>query len=139
MTKKVTSLHEEHEAPFFVPGKKGIDWNATKTNLLQLSRAAYLYTVLLCDKYISIDDMRDPDAIIEESLRDNIEPMINMIKYCEQMGLPSSMGLEVRNSLWLRMTKTDVVKDLSTDAQKMRKRKIYLRKHREERKKNGSL
>ena len=83
--------------------------------------------------------MRDPDAIISEALRDNIEPVINMIKYCEQMGLPSSMGLEVRNSLWLRMTKTDVVKDLSTDAQKMRKKKIYLRKHREERMKNGSL
>ena len=83
--------------------------------------------------------MRDPDSLIEESLRDNTEPVINMIKYCEQMGLPSSMGLEVRNSFWLRMAKTDVVKDLSTDAQKMRKRKIYLRKHREERKKNGSL
>jgi hypothetical protein len=137
MTKKHTSLHDEYEAPFLVPGKKGIDWKATKTNLLHLSRAAYSSAVLMSQKYICIDDLRDPDSVIEESLRDNVAPAINMIIYCEKMGLPDSLAKEVRQSLWLKKTKEDVITDLSTEAQKMRKRKIYLRKHREDRKKNG--
>ena len=137
MKQTYTSLLNEQETPFIVPGPKGTDWNATKDNFFHLAKVAYYFTVSQCDKCISHDDMRDPDAVIVEALRDNTEPVINVLKYYEQQGMPESVIDEIKSSSWMRMTKKDVIRDLSTEAKKMRERKIYLRNRREEHRKNG--
>lgn len=138
MKKNTTSLRDEQEPLFLVPGKKGIDWNASKGNFIHLAKIAYSISVAQCEKYVINDDMRDPDAMIDEALRDNMDPIVNILKHYEEHGLPYSIAEEIRNCDWLRMTRNDVVKALSPEAQKMRKRKLALRKQRDERKKNGN-
>lgn len=81
--------------------------------------------------------MRDPDVVILESLRDNIEPVIKILEYYEKMGMPSTIAEEIRSCDWLNMTKEDIIKTLSPEAQAMRLKKIRLRKRREERSKNS--
>ncbi|MCX6137749.1 MAG: hypothetical protein NTV54_09675 [Ignavibacteriales bacterium] len=138
MPKKNTSLLDEQETPFIVPGHRGIDWKATKGNFIHLAKAAFYFTVSQCDKYILNDDMRDPDAVIVESLRDNIQPVLIVLQYCEKQGMSKSTSKVIRTCDWLKMTKEDVIRALCPEAKAMRIRKIRLRTHREERKKNGS-
>jgi hypothetical protein len=137
MQKNYTSLHEELEKPFIVPGYKGQNWDATKENFFHLAKTSYFYTVLQSEKYIIHDDMYDPDAAIDELIRDNTEPVLNMLAYCQEQGMPVSISEEIRPNAWMIKTKKDVIRDLCTEAKKMRERKIYLRKHREDRRKNG--
>lgn len=139
MRKTNTSLQDAQEKPFIVLGRKGIDRDTTKGHFVHLAKIACYFTVLQCDKYIIHDDMRDPDTAIIESLRDNTEPVISILKYYEQMGMPASIGAEIRNCDWLKMTKEDVIEALSPEAKAMRIRKIRLRKQREERRKNGLI
>jgi hypothetical protein len=137
MQKNYTSLHEELENPFIIPGNKGLNWEATKDNFFRLAKTSYFYTVLQSEKYIIHDDMHDPDAAIDELIRDNTVPVLNMLAYCEEQGMPIPISEEIRHNAWMIKTKKDVIRDLCTEAKKMRERKIYLRKHREERRKNG--
>jgi len=136
MKKTNTSLLDDQEALFIVPGKKGTNWKATKGNFFHLAKVAYYFTVSQCEKYIINDDMRDPDATIDESLRENMDPIVDLLKYYEANGMPFSIGNEIRNGDWLKMAKKDVIKDLSAEAKEMRKRKNHLRKQRDERKLN---
>lgn len=127
-----TSPHDDQETKFIVPEHKEIDWKATQWNFFHLAKISYHFTVVQCDKYITHDDMRDPNVVIIESLRDNIEPVTKILDYCEKMGMPGPIAAEIRSCDWLNMTKEDVIEALSTDAKAMRTRKIRLRKQREE-------
>ena len=81
--------------------------------------------------------MRDPDLVVIESLRDNTVPVLDMLKYYEQMGMPRSIVEEIRNCGWLNMTNENVIEVLSSEARAMRMRKIRLRKQREESRNNA--
>ena len=133
MKKTNTSLIDEQEAMFLVPGKKGTNWKATKGNFFHLAKVTYYFTVAQSEKYILIDDMRDPDAVIDETLRENMYPIVELLKYFEANGMPFIIGNEIRNCDWLKMAKKDVIKELSAEAKGMRKRKLALRKGRDER------
>jgi len=137
MHKKNTSPHDEQEIPFPVPTPKGIDWKATQWNFFHLSKVAYYFSVTQCEKYVGNDDMRDPDATIDGTLRDNLDPVISILQYYELTGMPKSISEEIRDCDWLNMTKRDVIKMLSPEAKKMRTIKIRARARREERRKNG--
>jgi hypothetical protein len=137
MKKTNTSLLDEQEIPFLAPAPKGTDWKATQWNFFHLSKVAYYFSVTQCEKYVGNDDMRDPDATIDGTLRDNLDPIISFLQYYEQNGMPASIGSEIRNCDWLNMTKRDVIKMLSPEAKKMRTIKIRARARREERRKNG--
>lgn len=132
MRKTQTSLQNEQEKPPIVPGRKEMDWDATKGNFFHLAKISFYFTVSQCEKYITHDDMRDPDAVIIESLRDNTEPIINMLKYYVQMGMPPSIVEEIHSCDWLKVTKENVIESLSPQAKAMRMRKIRLRKQRDE-------
>ena len=77
--------------------------------------------------------MRDPDIVIIESLRDNIEPVASILDYCEKMGMPVLIAEEIRRCDWLNMSAEDIIEALSPEAKSMRLRKIHLRAQREER------
>jgi hypothetical protein len=138
MKKSNASPRLEQDKPFIAKGSKGTDWQAVKPDFIHLAKIGYDHSVSQCNQYITNDDMRDPDATIDSILKENLDPIFSLINFYENNGMPIATGRAIRKCDWLRMTRADVINDLSADAQKMRLRKIYLRQHRADRRKNGN-
>jgi hypothetical protein len=137
MKNKNTSLRNEQELSLFIPGPEGISWNETIGNFYYFAKISYRDAVTLCEQYLVHNDMRDPDAAIEEVLTERMDPVVGMLLFFEKHGMPANVSQDIRDCDLLHRTKDDVIKELTPEARKMRLRKISSRKRRDDYKKNG--